>query len=674
MLCDFLSSDDPFFQALDRPPDEFSVVPFWFINDRVRRGKADAAVRDFKEKGISAFVLHPRIGLPRSVRYLSARFFRLMGVFVRAAARHGLKVILYDEGMYPSGSASGQVVKSNPRFGSVGLFLTDTPAGTVVAHTDAGYLIAAPSGGRLRGLHYGEDDGQRRQPYSVDILNPEAVDRFVELTYDRYYRAFKNEFGRTIIGFFTDEPDILGRGAKGCFPWTYGLEREIEAAGGRVEELISLFTGEENRSTAVYRRVLLHREKTVYYKKLRDWCRAHNVFLTGHPAAGDDVEKADAFDVPGQDLVFRRVAPGKEFSGRESAAAKASADAAAFAGCRRNMNEFLGVCARDGHPFYLPPGDIKWFTDYLAVRGVNMFIPHAFFWSLREPRLYDRPPDVGPHTLWWPHYGAYAGYVRRLSYLLTDIGSQPAVAVPCSNGSVPAEEVAPLYRGQIDFVYLPEAAARASGLPVCTDGVSAETCEKAIIFSCPRPDIRVKRFVKAGRQCLFVVNAGDNTVTDMAEIPGRGGLTACDLWRGRAVSLSADEREGRLRFRLTLYQRESLLLVIGRSPFPPAPAEVPLSPVFRFKYEDPSRYIKVYEAEVTLGRVTGGETLYANADGTAEYYINGCFAGAALWPPYRLAAAEWLRPGRNTVEMVVTADTAVRYGDDMPYGLNKLAT
>ncbi len=43
--------------------------------------------------------------------------------------------------------------------------------------------------------------------------------------------------------------------------------------------------------------------------------------------------------------------------------------------------------------------------------------------------------------------------------------------------------------------------------------------------------------------------------------------------------------------------------------------------------------------------------------------------GAALWLPYRLAAAEWLHPGRNTVEMVVTADTAVRYGDDMPYGL-----
>lgn len=61
---------------------------------------------------------------------------------------------------------------------------------------------------------------------------------------------------------------------------------------------------------------------------------------------------------------------------------------------------------------------------------------------------------------------------------------------------------------------------------------------------------------------------------------------------------------------------------------------------------------------MTLDRVTGGETLYADADGTAEYYINGCFAGAALWLPYRLAAAEWLRPGRNTVEMVVTADTA----------------
>lgn len=34
-----------------------------------------------------------------------------------------------------------------------------------------------------------------------------------------------------------------------------------------------------------------------------------------------------------------------------------------------------------------------------------------------------------------------------------------------------------------------------------------------------------------------------------------------------------------------------------------------------------------------------------------------------------MAPIPFSHPGRNTVEIVVTADTAVRYGDDIPYGL-----
>ena len=37
-------------------------------------------------------------------------------VAIEEAGRRGMQVVLYDEGMYPSGSSAGQVVEENPAF------------------------------------------------------------------------------------------------------------------------------------------------------------------------------------------------------------------------------------------------------------------------------------------------------------------------------------------------------------------------------------------------------------------------------------------------------------------------------------------------------------------------------------------------------------------------------
>ena len=40
----------------------------------------------------------------------------------------------------------------------------------------------------------------------VDTLNPRAIRRFVELTYEAYFKAVGDEFGKSIPAIFTDEP------------------------------------------------------------------------------------------------------------------------------------------------------------------------------------------------------------------------------------------------------------------------------------------------------------------------------------------------------------------------------------------------------------------------------------------------------------------------------------
>ena len=87
-------------------------------------------------------------------------------------------------------------------------------------------VIDRPSGGFIRGLHYiGEGPGEETPP-AADILNPEAVRSFIELVYDRYAAEFSEDFGKTILAVFTDEPSMLGKGGRGI-PGTTGILAEV---------------------------------------------------------------------------------------------------------------------------------------------------------------------------------------------------------------------------------------------------------------------------------------------------------------------------------------------------------------------------------------------------------------------------------------------------------------
>ena len=176
----------------------------------------------------------------------------------------------------------------------------------------------------------------------------------------------------------------------------------------------------------------------------------------GHPAQSDDVSELFLFDVPGQDLIQRRILP-KEGGIREadSVHARLCADVARHLGKRRSLNECFGVCGRREAPWHFTGEDMKWYIDWLAMRGVNLFVPHAFYYSVKGAQSGERPPDVGPHNIWWKHYRCFSDYMKRLSFLMTDTCQHVKVAVLCDDNNVPGAELAALYENQIGFHYLP---------------------------------------------------------------------------------------------------------------------------------------------------------------------------------------------------------------------------
>jgi len=525
---------------------EFSLCPFWFWNDDLSKEKIARQIKDFQTHGVHAFLIHPRAGLPRSIGWMSRNMIDFMRFAIEEAAGRNMWVMLYDEGMYPSGSSSGQVVEEDPAFRTRGLFaidLDETEPGTtkydirigangnpepaqgqnlvaIVKRKKNGHRIAVidrairPGYSVIRGLHFREDDPPRRAnhrevpenaPPGADILNPDSVACFIRLVYQRYYDEFKEHFGKTVKAIFTDEPSILARRSeRGAVPGTTGILEHINAFLGYnfTEYLPSLWYKDEpdaEKYRRDYSRAVTARLEETFYAQIHRWCLSHNIALTGHPAAPDDIGHLRHFDIPGQDVVWRYLEPGKPnaLEGPQSTQGKCASSAMIHLGRKRNLNEYCGAY---GHNFTFE--EMKWLTHWLIVRGCNLLVPHAYYYSIRGPRIDERPPDVGPNSPWWDQYKPFADACRRLCWLNTDSQHVCSLAILGQNDYLPWEAAKVCFLNQRDFNYL-EARHLWEDARVDSDGIHiAQMHYKALILEFDPPPKAKKAMQildKAGR-------------------------------------------------------------------------------------------------------------------------------------------------------------------------------
>ena len=732
-------------QEILKPSEEFTPIPFWFFNDEPDEEKIKEQLQDYVEKGVHGFVLHPRIGVPESVPYLSEAYFKAVRFIVKTAAQLHMKVVLYDEGMYPSGSAHGMVVEANPEFASKGIKLAaeeelagenaryremlrgkDTEKNrvfggpeTVTRFADGKYLLYTFTGGNIRGIHFGEDDGEAGAPASADILNPDAVDLFIHLTHDRYYEELKEYFGSTVIAFFTDEPSALGRNAGGFREWIPGMEKEITEAGGSLEELEALFTGEENKTTAIYHKLVKKYLREIFYARLSRWCENHGIVLMGHPEASDDVEEELYFQIPGQDLIMRRVSPESggllEF---DSVQAKLPADIARHLGRRRNANECFGVCCRENISWYFTAKDMKWYIDWLGMRGVNLFVPHAFYYSVEGKRKEERPPDVGPNNIWWPHYRKFSDYMKRLSFLMTDSRREARVAVLCDNNRVPYKEIACLYENQVDFHYLPaaflkdaavedgklrlgeyvydavlnvlgEAAKELSGLREVTDAESLLEDEslRTVVTDADCPSLRAASLTREGGKRMYLFfNEGEEAIAVQIRLPEEENAADCgqqvqpqlvsvDLWRGEVWREPAfcDRKD---MFSLQLQPGETRLVLLDYDGKLAKGMQLRQKEHFlgdfteQFVLQEKSENRAVYSMKLNPEQIEGNEIFLVKGEEMAECFCNGQLADVSFISPHRLSIGACLQPGENEITLVMTGNAANLYCDaEIPFGL-----
>ncbi len=461
------------------PPREFTLLPFWFWNDELSKEELAKQIASFEERGVYGFTIHPRIGLPEDTGWMSPKLLELMRFALEEARKRDMLVMLYDDGMYPSGSSAGQVVAEDPAYAARGFLRVEVDANDVpkdpkikieddwnyvgLYRNERGIRFAiydAPSGGVIRGLHYLGDESKNPREFSppaADLLNPDAVDAFIRLVYQRYYDEFQEFFeDGTVVGVFTDEPSILGRGPRSGMK--EGNLASLEAISQELgydfkPYLLDLWedvdSGSANRR-AQYAMAVKRVLEKVYYGRISQWCLAHGTKLCGHPELSTDVGVLRQFQTPGQDIVWRYIEPGeKAFDPTHSPMAKGASSVALHIGARRNLNEVFGAY---GHEFTYD--EMNWIVNWCVVRGQNMFLPHAFYYSIRGPRWEERPPDVGPHSVWWDKYKIFADYCSRLCWLNTDSKPSVATAILVDSAQCSAYATRPLFEEQLDFNYL----------------------------------------------------------------------------------------------------------------------------------------------------------------------------------------------------------------------------
>ncbi len=432
-------------------------------------------------------------------------WWRDVDIIMEQAKKLGMKVWVLDDDRFPTGHANGGIEKKHPelrqwvlterhidvlgpkRQASVicdsgndenillGVYAYRRHPGddekcfyegiNITEHVSGNFLTwDIPEGVWRIFFYYKSRRGGK--PGFIDMINPESVDVLIEEVYQKHYEHYKDEFGKTFAGFFSDEPPFGNQrfgqmrvdygiydsriGTRSlALPWNENVENIMKQKLGfdPVPHLNLLWFEDDNDGDSqselrfAYMDTVTELYRDCFSKRVGNWCREHNVMYIGHViedmnshahmgvSAGHYFRSLEGQDMSGMDIVLHQVIPGMaDYTYTSSAStgvadgefyhyilAKLCSSQAHLTGHMegRAMCEVFGAY---GWAEDLPM--MKWLMDFLLVRGVNHFVPHAFSPDYPDP---DCPPHFGAEGKdpSFEGFCALMRYTNKVSHLLT---------------------------------------------------------------------------------------------------------------------------------------------------------------------------------------------------------------------------------------------------------------
>ncbi len=458
------SQSTEFNQLFEAPTALFRGAPFWSWNTKLRIPQLCRQIEAFKTMGIGGFHMHSRVGM--NTPYLSDEFMAAVKACVDKAESEEMLAWLYDEDRWPSGAAGG-LVTADPAYRARHLLFTptsyDEEAGgsgskdSSAVGTRGGngkllarYQINLDRNGeladytRLADNDHAPTQGnvwyaylERAQPSSwfnnqtyVDTLNPAAIEKFVEVTHERYKQIVGDRFGTVIPGIFTDEPQFTRKSVLTfarqkrdiIMPFTDDLIESYQTAYGEdiLDGLPELFwewpNGAPSPTRYRYHDHISERFATAFADTIGGWCENNGIVLTGHlmeeptlesqtHAIGDAMRSYRSFQLPGIDILCDRL---------EFTTAKQAQSASRQYGHKGVLSELYGVTGWDfdftGH---------KRQGDWQAALGVTVRVHHLSWVSMEGEAKRDYPSSILHQSPWWGKYAVVEDHFARVNVAMT---------------------------------------------------------------------------------------------------------------------------------------------------------------------------------------------------------------------------------------------------------------
>ena len=449
-------------QFRELPPDARRLTgPLFWLHGDDSKERLEMYVGKVAEGGNGSFTTESR---PHT-DWMGPGWWRDLDICLAAAKKQNLQLWIFDEKWWPSQAVAGKVP---PRYAAKRLEAATVEVEGPRAFEAEGYggerYVAAVAGrvnadGKVEGntlvdlaLHiqggkvrWQAPDGKWRifkfthkqapgllqqggSQLSVDGASKDCVDWFLQTVYQPHFEHYGADFGKTIRGFFYDEPETPG-------DWGTELNRvlaewNVDWKKAYVAYKAELAGEEQVAARYQYLDALAETWGRTMYGGIAAWCRQHGVLSIGHFmehsnlymnrefCAGDMMRLQGHGDMGGIDAVFDQFVMGKRVT-RDAPCwqtPKLGSSISHAYGMSNDvaMVEIFGARGQD-----LTYPEMKWWADHMQVSGMNFLIPHSF--NPRSPKDTDCPPYFydGGYEPRWPLYRVFADYTSRLSLMLT---------------------------------------------------------------------------------------------------------------------------------------------------------------------------------------------------------------------------------------------------------------
>ncbi len=418
-----------FFTRWQEPSAICRSALFWGWNSKLTEPELRRQIGLMQAAGMGGFFMHSRIGL--EIPYLSEEFFRMVEVCIDEAEKRGMLAELYDEDRWPSGGCGGRTAQEKAfrmRY-LCAAYRDENPPITPETDKILGRFAVTPDlrYRKLSGRNPRLEPGERELIFlrriasgipwfngsaPVDLLNPRAADRFIELTHEEYFQRFGKHFGKTVNSIFTDEPPaiyvntVMNSDEKGLagqpLPWTDRFAAAFRRRHGYslLDRLPELWLPTARQQSGQLRRdyfdTVAHLLYTGYFQRIGSWCRKHHIAFTGHMIGEDKIGEQSGWNAEVMRQYRAMQQPGMDMltsHWQHYTTAKQCSSAARQYGRKYRITETYGAGG-----WQLSLSAMKAIGEWQYALGINRRCLHVGSYSIKGERKRDFPPDFGPFS------------------------------------------------------------------------------------------------------------------------------------------------------------------------------------------------------------------------------------------------------------------------------------